>query len=133
MDVVSRLLLALTLLGVVFGQVPTVVTVCLCTGQVGVQGVLESDVCSKHAAPLCSQWPAAKARKGCFLTKGQTPPPASPTTTSLPDLPGLLFAPLEAPTARWEPVLVLRPHLVLPRIREPDRREPSLRAPPSLA
>lgn|GEM_PF-6767102 len=129
----ARILVLVTLLGVLFGQVPRSVTICLCTGQVGVIGVSDSDICAKHASPMCSHCQAQKGKKGCFLTKNQGSQTVSETATWLPEIPGILQIPLQMPVRFWQLVIQLRPHLVLPRIREPDQSGHYLRAPPTLA
>ncbi len=132
-QVLARFILAISLLGLLLGQVPRSVTVCLCTGEVGVTGVQDTDVCAKHASTTCTYCHPGAKRKGCFLTKSEGPSAANLQAVWIPQIVALPPMRLEIPERVWRSVIQPLPCLLLPRIREPDKSGHHLRAPPTLA
>ena len=130
--IIRKVVLLFSLLSLVVGFIPVSVTVCQCTGQVSMESMKDTDSCEKHSLPKCGNCKAS-AKKGCFSTKTNDPP-----TAALAAFVGVDFAilPLAQGTASvriWSPSLAIQPHLVLPRIREPDLSGHLLRAPPASA
>ena len=120
------------MLGMLFGQIPTSVTVCLCTGEVSSSLVKETELCVKHELPKCDHC-KSKARKGCFVTRATSNPiTGTAQHFEAPEFAAILPPPFEVIVAAWQPILSPRPCMVLPRIREPDLSGHQLRAPPSL-
>ncbi len=121
------------MLGMLFGQIPSSVTVCLCTGEVASSESDGAVACARHATPACEHCKHI-IKKACFITKTTSHQlPAVATPYIAPGFAAILTEPFEVTAASWEPFISPQACLALPRIREPDRAGHHLRAPPSLA
>ncbi len=128
-----RIFLAISILSLLFGQLPQSVTVCLCTGEVGVTNVKATDFCESHALPKCSHCHPTP-RKSCYVTKARLGPPSAIVGHwTSPDIPVILPISISVIEAGWRPAIEPQPWFVLPRIREPDIGGHLLRAPPTFA
>lgn len=129
----GRLFFVLSMLGMLFGQVPASVTICSCTGEVADAAVAAQSVCAKHLLPKCDHC-KPKPGKGCFVTKACSHQMSAVVPhVARPELAAVLLPAFIVIEASWQPTLQSHPCLNLPRIREPDLRGHQLRAPPSLA
>ena len=131
----TRIFLVISIIALLVGRVPQSVTVCLCTGEVGVAAHSITDVCENHRLPKCEHCnPAEKAlKKGCYTTKVKEGQPAVASAPASVDCPAILNPQTVGIQRSWQPAIEPRPHLSLPRIREPDLSGHQLRAPPALA
>ncbi len=131
----TRILLVLSIIALLVGRVPQSVTVCLCTGEVGVAVANITDVCEHHRLTKCDHCnPAEKSpKKGCYATKTKDGPTAAVVAPVSVDCPAILNPQAAAVQRHWHPTIEPRPYLSLPRIREPDLNGHLLRAPPALA
>ena len=131
----TRILLVISIIALLVGRVPQSVTVCLCTGEVGVAAHNITDVCENHRLPRCEHCvPAEKShKKGCYATRTKEGPTAAVVAPVSVDCPAILVSQGITVNRHWQPSVEPRPHLSLPRIREPDLNGHLLRAPPTLA
>lgn len=131
----TRIFLVISIIALLVGRVPQSETVCLCTGQVGVANHNVTDVCERHILPKCEHCnPTDKApKKGCYATKAKEGPTQYVPASFSVDFQAILVPATTIAFRSWRPSIEPRPHLSLPRIREPDLCGHQLRAPPALA